>query len=98
MSDPVPLACPFDGYATPFLVQGEPNNDGTHSYHVICPICNNGTPDERSMTIACNLWNQRNYSLATYVAWFAAFDTFVATVPTMSNLAAYVHANPPTTD
>lgn len=96
MSDPVPLACLFDGYATPMLEPGlEENNDGTATWRVICPVCNMQTPPLRSMTLACNMWNRRG---ATYVSWQASAAAFVATVPTMSALAAWIVANPPVAD
>lgn len=60
MADPVPSACPFDGYVAPILEKGDEANDGTDTYRVICPVCGIHTADQKTKIIACNLWNARS--------------------------------------
>jgi hypothetical protein len=96
MADPVPLVCPFDGYATPILEPGDNANDGTPTWRVICPVCGIQSTSLSSKQAAADSWNRRR--TLTYVTWEALIATFVATVPTMAALSAYVIAHPPVAD
>jgi Domain of unknown function (DUF4082) len=83
MADPIPSACPFDGYASPILQKGTHANDGTPTFTVICPVCRIHTPELRSMQAAVDAWGARVGG--TYTGWEAAFEAWLA-------------ANPPTAD
>jgi hypothetical protein len=86
MADPIPSACPFDGFASPILQKGTHANDGTATYSVICPICRCHTPELRSMQAAVDAWDARAAApTPSYVTWLASFATWKA-------------ANPPTAD
>jgi hypothetical protein len=86
MADPVPSACPFDGYASPILQQYGHNNQGLATYRVQCPICRNATVEHLTKQSAVDDWGARaTPATPTYVTWLAAF-------------AARQVASPPTAD
>ena len=92
----LPIACPFDGYATPQANFTQNFSDGTPRYKVICPICDNQTADYPSQQAATDAWNTR--ATLTYNNWLAFVGVFVGTAPTMAALYAYIQANPPIND
>lgn len=104
--------CPFDGYASPALVQSGTYVDGTALYTVQCPICNVQIANQISQQAAVDTWNLRIANTHTFVTWFAslvaeetslgtfaawqtAYNTEVATTPTVADLIAWIAANPP---
>lgn len=94
------LVCPFDGYLSPAAERGDNRNDGTPTWHVICPICRISTPDFHTMQGAIDYWSARvNPTNLTYVTWLAAANAFATTgTPSAADLNAWIIANPPVPD
>jgi hypothetical protein len=99
MADPIPSACPFDGFASPILQKGTHANDGTATYSVICPICRIHTPELRSMQAAVDAWDARVAApTPTYVTWLASAATEAGVAADVAAFAAWIVAHPPVAD
>src|ERR1700720_77286 len=99
MADPIPSACPFDGYATPILEKGMHANDGTPTYAVICPICRCKTPECSSMQAAVDAWGARaTPPTPTYTGWLASAATESGVAVSVAAFEAWIVAHPPVAD
>lgn len=67
--------CPFDGYATPVLIQSGTYVDGTSLYTVQCPICNVSIANQTSKQAAVDTWNLRIANTHTFVNWFISLNS-----------------------
>jgi hypothetical protein len=76
--------CPFDGYASPALVQAGTYVDGTALYTIQCPICNVSIAQQTSEQSAVNVWNLRVANTHTFVTWGASLNAEEATIGTFA--------------
>jgi hypothetical protein len=76
MALPSVSPCPYDGYANPIIEPNGTANDGTQSWHVICPICRIQTPQMASANAAAGTWNVRPSTNYTIRAWDPAVTTY----------------------
>jgi hypothetical protein len=92
-------ACPFDGYATPNLVQSGTYVDGTALYTIQCPICTVQIASQSSQQSAVNVWNLRIANTHSFVTWgasLAAEVTLLGTYAAWQTLYAAEVASAPT--